>query len=308
MARRKVAQLNALVAVDKPLGITSHDVVARVRRAVGERPVGHAGTLDPLASGVMVVGIGQATRLLGMLALDEKSYLAQIRFGAETATDDAEGEVTRRAPVRPELFDTAFAARAVAGLVGAHLQVPPAYSAISVDGVRSYARARAGEELELEARPIEVREATLFGIADDAGAPVWTVGFTVSKGTYIRALARDLGRALDSAAHLAGLRRTASGSVDAARCVALDDVTVEAVREAALDPVAALGLPALPVDEALMGDILCGKAVPVRGAEALEGGRAALTCAQRLVALADIEFGRARPRDVFPQPIEGVRP
>ena len=308
MARRKVAQLNARVAVDKPLGITSHDVVARVRRAVGERRVGHAGTLDPLASGVMVIGIGQATRLLGMLALDEKSYLAQIRFGAETATDDAEGEVTRRAPVRPELFDTAFAARAVAGLIGAHLQVPPAYSAISVDGVRSYARARAGEELELEARPIEVREATLFGIADDAGAPVWTVGFTVSKGTYIRALARDLGRALDSAAHLAGLRRTASGAIDAARCLALDDVSVEAVRVSALDPVAALGLPALPVDEALMGDVLCGKAVPVRGAEALEGGRAALTCAQCLVALADIEFGRARPRDVFPQPIEGVQP
>ena len=240
MARRKPSQLNCLIAVDKPVGCTSHDVVARVRRAVGERRVGHAGTLDPLASGVMVVGIGQATRLLGRITQDTKSYIADIAFGAETNTDDAEGEVVRTAPVGDAVRDTASASELLTSMLGDQMQVPPAFSAISVDGVRSYRRARAGEEVELPARPVHVFAADLIAVSDIDGAPVWTVAFTVSKGTYIRALARDIGRASGSAAHIASLRRTASGIVTLSGCVALDALSPSLVPDDMLDPIGVL--------------------------------------------------------------------
>ena len=137
MARRTPSQLNMLLAVDKPVGCTSHDVVSQCRRALHERRVGHAGTLDPMASGVMVVGVGQATRLLGMLTLDTKSYVADISFGVETNTDDAEGEAVRTVPVAPELRDLAYAREQLAAMLGPQMQVPPAFSAISVNGVRA---------------------------------------------------------------------------------------------------------------------------------------------------------------------------
>ena len=152
MVKRIPSDINLLFAVDKPLGCTSHDVVSRVRRALGVRRVGHAGTLDPLATGVMVLGVGQATRLLGMLTLDRKSYIASISFGSETNTDDAEGEVTSVGPVALELKDEAYARQVLASFVGPQMQVPPAFSAISVNGVRAYKRARAGESVELPAR------------------------------------------------------------------------------------------------------------------------------------------------------------
>lgn len=341
MARpRKPADVNALVGIDKPVGMTSHDVVARVRRAVGERRVGHAGTLDPMASGVMVVGIGQATRLLGMLTLDTKSYVAEIAFGAETNTDDAEGEVTRRAACPAELADEGFARRVLAGFLGEGEQVPPAFSAISVNGVRSYKRARAGEAVELPPRPVTVTDATLLNVtfafgdvphrepdesfgdvpfgdvplsehaapAAPAAAPVtWTVSFTVSKGTYIRALARDIGRAAGSAAHVAALRRTASGSVTLADCLALDEVSPEAVRARALDPVRALGLPMVEVDEAALADIACGRAVPAAGVPA-GASRVALAHGSSLAAIACPDSrGSLAMETVFPQMIEGIR-
>ena len=313
MARRSIAQLNALIAVNKPAGMTSHDVVARVRRAVGERRVGHAGTLDPMATGVMVVGIGQATRLLGMLTLDTKSYVAQVRFGAETTTDDLEGEVSREAPVPPDAFDLEAAQKALDGFLGEQLQVPPAYSAISVNGVRSYKRARSGESFELEARPVIVHAAQLLHIESIDGVPVWTVAFTVSKGTYIRALARDLGRSLGSAAHLTGLMRTASGSIRLDQCLDLAALTASSAHETALDPCSVLGVDACEVSEEQVPDLLCGKRIMLTGAhpegrEALpEGSRVALTHAGTLRALATIQGAYAVPSDVFPQPIEGVR-
>lgn len=311
MAKHRIAQLNALIAVDKPTGCTSHDVVARVRRCVGERRVGHAGTLDPMASGVLVIGVGQATRLLGMLALDTKRYLAEIAFGAETSTDDAEGDITREAPVPPELGDEDFADRVLGGMLGDQMQVPPAFSAISIDGVRSYARARAGEEVELEARPITVHEAQLIGIRSQGEALAWTVSFTVSKGTYIRALARDLGRAVGSAAHLTALVRTASGSVGRSSCLPLDELSAEVAHEHALDPVVALGARAMSCDEELLADVLCGKRIPCSklrsvGADALLAERIALVSGGRLAALGEISGGAFVPHDVFPQPIEGV--
>ena len=208
MAKRKPSELNLLLAVDKPVGITSHDVVSKVRRALGERRVGHAGTLDPLASGVMIVGVGQATRLLGRVTLDRKRYLARITFGAETTTDDAEGEVTRTAPATDDLSSRLFASSILKDFLGEQEQVPPAYSAISIDGVRSYKRARAGEDVDLPARTIEVYAADLVAIDEVDGHVVWTASFDVSKGTYIRSLARDIGRAAGNAAHISDLRRS----------------------------------------------------------------------------------------------------
>lgn len=311
MAKRSPSQLNILLALDKPVGCTSHDLVARTRRALGERRVGHAGTLDPLASGVMVLGVGQATRLLGRITQDTKAYLADIAFGYETCTDDAEGERTRAVEPAPGLWDPQAAARALAGLVGPQMQVPPAFSAISVDGVRSYRRARAGDAVELPARPVEVLAADLIAVTTVDDAPVWTVAFTVSKGTYIRALARDLGRSLGAAAHLSGLRRTASGSVGLARCLDPEALTPDAARAAALDPVAVLDVPALPVPDERLADILCGRRLSpslLRDATRPvgEGDTVALVNGGELRALARIDAGRIAPADVFPQGIGGV--
>ena len=311
MAKRAPSALNALIAIDKPVGITSHDVVARLRRALGVRRIGHAGTLDPLASGVMVVGVGQATRLLGQLTLDTKSYLAEIQFGFETTTDDSEGERTRAVAPDPRLLDAAFASRTVASWVGVHQQVPPAYSAISVDGVRSSRRARAGDDFELPAREVEVREAMLLNIDEREEGPCWCACFTVSKGTYIRALARDIARGIGAAAHLGGLRRTASGSVTLSDCLLLDEVTPEGVFARALDPVLAMGIAPLEVTEADCTDILCGRALPcsrVPGADACaEGARIGLVFGGELRALARREGDRVMMGTVFPQGIGGVR-
>ena len=183
MARRTPSQLNMLLAVDKPVGCTSHDVVSQCRRALHERRVGHAGTLDPMASGVMVVGVGQATRLLGMLTLDTKSYVADISFGVETNTDDAEGE-----PIAADLRDPAYARERLCAMLGPQMQVPPAFSAISVNGVRAYKAAREGNAVELPPRPVEVYSADLIAVSGEGDACVWTAAFSVSKGTYIRAL------------------------------------------------------------------------------------------------------------------------
>ncbi len=310
MAKRSQSRINLLLGIDKPSGMTSHDVVARVRRALGERRVGHAGTLDPMATGVMVVGVGQATRLLGLITLDTKSYIAEITFGAETDTDDVEGRVVREAPARPELFDPEFAAKAVADVIGVQEQVPPAYSAISVNGVRSYKRARSGEDVELPARTIEVIDALLLGVEERAGNAVWTVAFTVSKGTYIRALARDLGRSLGNAAHLSALRRTASGSIGISSCLALDEVNEASVQASALDPVAVLGALACPVGEDVLGDIANGRrlpaaSVPICGEES-SGRLLGLTHRDALVALARRSDDLVVPEMVFPQPIGGV--
>lgn len=321
MARRTPSELNLLLAVDKPTGISSHDAVSRVRRALHERRVGHAGTLDPLASGVLVMGVGQATRLLGLLALERKSYVAELAFGAETVTDDAEGEVSRTAAVPAELGDSARARKVLAGFLGKGEQVPPAYSAISVNGVRSYKRARAGEDVELPARPIEVLAANLLSVAQaDAREPLrWTVAFTVSKGTYIRSLARDIGRAAGSAAHLTALRRTASGSVSLGRAVSLDELDAQRARASALDPAAVLGLPVYEVDASDVVRLRNGQALPVPGplpvgsasSDEVSPGRYALVYAGALVAIAcrQVDARRAKlvPQTVFPQPIEGVK-
>ncbi len=246
-ARRGATELSGILAIDKPQGMTSHDVVNRVRRITGERRVGHAGTLDPMATGVLIVLVGPATRLAPYLTSAEKTYDARILFGAETDTDDADGRITLTAPVPDEVCDPFAASGMVASLVGTHEQVPPAFSAIKRGGVTAYEAARKGEALELEPRTIEVKAARLLGV--EVEPPSWDVEFAVSKGTYIRALARDLGRACESAAHLGALRRTRSGAVGLAETHTLEELEAAGdVTALFADPTTALGLPVLEVE------------------------------------------------------------
>ncbi len=202
-----------LVVVDKPAGLTSHDVVARIRRLAGTRRVGHAGTLDPMATGVLVVGVERATKLLTYLVGAHKEYLATVRLGVATVTDDAEGEVTARHDASEAGPDAVAAV--VATLTGDILQVPSAVSAIKVDGRRAYARVRAGESVELAARPVTVERFDVLARREgvDDGLPVVDLDVVVgcSSGTYVRALARDLGERLGVGGHLTALRRTRVG-------------------------------------------------------------------------------------------------
>ena len=219
---REDAWPSGLVIIDKPGGMTSHDVVARVRRLARTRRVGHAGTLDPMATGVLVVGIEKATRLLGHLMLTEKTYHATIRLGQATSTDDAEGEPTdgsSAAAVTAEALDDG-----IAGLTGEILQVPPGVSAIKVNGQRAYKLTRAGAAPELAARPVTVRQFSITGLRRDGDLLDVDAVVRCSSGTYIRALARDLGAALGTGGHLTALRRTAVGPYTAAMARTLADL------------------------------------------------------------------------------------
>ena len=222
-----VSPPDGLVVVDKPGGWSSHDVVARVRRLAGTRKVGHAGTLDPMATGVLVLGLGRATRLLTYLVGSDKEYTATVRLGQTTVTDDAQGEVTG-APGCAGLGESALV-HALSGLSGQISQVPSAVSAIKVDGRRSYARVRAGEDVDLPPRTVTVARLDVIGsrsvLAAD-GTPVTDLDVIVecSSGTYVRALARDLGAALGTGGHLTALRRTRVGPFTLADAVTLDEL------------------------------------------------------------------------------------
>lgn len=208
---------SGLVVVDKPAGITSHDVVARVRRLAGTRKVGHAGTLDPMATGVLVLGIERATRLLGHLLVTDKAYDGTIRLGSATTTDDAEGEVVSTGSVAG--VGEADVRSALTGFVGDIEQVPTAVSAIKVDGKRAYQRVREGEDVQLEPRPVTIHELVVRDVrAVDDFLDV-DISMRCSSGTYVRAVARDLGALLGCGGHLTALRRTAVGAygLDVAR-------------------------------------------------------------------------------------------
>jgi tRNA pseudouridine55 synthase len=283
-----------LLLVDKPAGVTSHDVVNVARRALGERRVGHAGTLDPFATGLLVLLVGRATRLLPHVSGDPKVYEATIRFGAETDTEDLHGTVTHEAPPPTRLAVEA----AIPALTGVLEQVPPAYSAKRVDGRRAYDLARAGVAVEL--RPARVRvdawELLAWREAAPGGPAEATVRITCGGGTYIRSLARDLGRATGSAAHLTALRRTQSGAFDVARAISLD-----ALREAcpALLPAreAVPQWPAQTLDDADVRRATSGNHVAANVA----GAWAALVSASsgRMVALAERAGDRWQPRVVL---------
>ncbi len=226
-----------IVVVDKPGGWTSHDVVGKLRRLAGTRRVGHAGTLDPMATGVLICGIGRATRLLGHLALHDKTYEATIRLGVRTSTDDAEGEVVSTSPVVASDAEVAEAMRALTGDIA---QVPSSVSAIKVDGQRAYARVRAGESVELSARPVRVsRFDLLVRRPDPEGGDLLEVVVDCSTGTYIRALARDLGESLGCGGSLAALRRTRVGGFDLSTAVPLDTLVAEGSVERGFVPLTA---------------------------------------------------------------------
>ncbi len=259
--KRGQTNLSLMLAVDKPLNMTSHDVVNRVRRVFGERRVGHAGTLDPLAGGVLVILVGPASRLNPYLESESKTYDARICFGASTDTDDAEGTVIRTAPVRGQMYDRLYAEEVLSGFKGPQMQMPPAYSAIKRAGVKSCDAARKGVMLDLESRPIEVEDARLNAIGEEEGSIFWDVTFKVSKGTYIRALARDIGKACKTEAHLKALKRTGSGRVSLSDCTSLE--ALESLKEkASLDPIKVLGHRFAYLDGASNRNLENGNSIP----------------------------------------------
>ncbi|RZS86950.1 tRNA pseudouridine synthase B [Motilibacter rhizosphaerae] len=253
---------DGLLVVDKPAGWTSHDVVARVRRLARTRRVGHAGTLDPMATGVLVLGIGRATRLLGHVAAGDKAYTATVRLGAATTTDDAEGEEVSRAPAAHLTLDEVRAA--ALPLTGEIAQVPSTVSAIKVDGERAYAVARSGREVALAARPVTVAE---FALSDPRVVGEYLdleASVVCSSGTYVRALARDLGAALGVGGHLTALRRTRVGpwTLDAART--LEQLEEELVVLPLADAVAR-AFPRRDVDAGAAARVRVGARLPVAG-------------------------------------------
>ena len=211
---------SGLLVVDKPAGMTSHDVVARVRNLAGTRKVGHAGTLDPMATGVLLVGLNRATRLLGHLMLTEKAYDATVRLGVRTSTDDAEGE--QLATVDAGHLTEESVRSALRGFVGDLMQKPSAVSAVKVDGKRAYARVRDGEHLDLAARPVTVRELGVVDLRRGEGVVDVDVTVRCSSGTYIRAIARDVGDVLGVGGHITALRRTAVGPFELSEAQPLD--------------------------------------------------------------------------------------
>ena len=270
MAKKQPQGPSGLMVIDKPAGMSSHDVVSRMRRIAGTRRIGHAGTLDPAATGVLILGVNKATKLLTYLVGQDKTYDATIRLGIETLTEDAEGEHTAAHPEAVEALTAMGPERmrarileAVAGLRGDIMQVPSAVSAIKINGVRSYARVRGGEEVELPARPVTISEFTVHSVTagfaeyvveDPEGehmatsVPVVDCEVTVScsSGTYIRALARDLGKALGTGGHLTALCRTRVGAVRLQDAADLAELTAR--REASEGPLE--DLPLLPLEEA----------------------------------------------------------
>lgn len=212
-----------ILVIDKPAGLTSHQVVGRVRRVFGTRKVGHAGTLDPMATGVLIVGIGRATRLLGHLSLHDKAYSATIRLGAATTTDDAEGEVVSSADASG--LDLGRIEGGLVPLRGDILQRPSSVSAIKINGRRAHAMVRAGESVEIPARPVTVSRLDVVAHRVEGPFTDLDVEVECSSGTYVRALARDLGESLGVGGHLTALRRTRIGGYRLEDAVELEELT-----------------------------------------------------------------------------------
>ena len=291
MARSRLTRIRSrdgLLLVDKPAGITSHDVVLAARRGIGEPRIGHAGTLDPFATGLLVLLLGRATRLLPYMSGEPKRYSATIRFGAETETDDLQGAVVRTAapPSRQAVIE------AIPSLTGTVVQVPPAYSAKRIGGKRAYDLARQGEAPALVGVPVTVHEWRL-GAWRDTDLDVEIV---CGGGTYIRALARDLGRLANSAAHLVALRRTAIGPFRVDDASSLEEVKEgRAALRPPLDALAGIGLQ--PLSPADVTRVVRGQEVDA----SIEGERAALVSGESntLVAFAERRGTRWQPRVVM---------
>jgi tRNA pseudouridine55 synthase len=283
-----------LIVLDKPAGLTSHDVVARVRRIAGTRRVGHGGTLDPMATGVLIIGVGRATRLLTYVIGSDKAYAATIRLGQRTITDDAEGEVVAAVPAG-HLTDEQIRT-GLARFIGEIAQVPSAVSAIKIDGRRSYARVRAGEQVALAPRPVTVFRLDLVAVRREPDVIDLDVELACSSGTYVRALARDLGADLGVGGHLTALRRTAVGGFTLAEAVSLDVLAGGAGRMMSLSEAAGRLLPrrdASPEEARVLGH---GGPLSTRG---IAGPYAVFGPSGEVVAVVVERDGRARPEVVL---------
>jgi tRNA pseudouridine55 synthase len=290
--------VEGLLVIDKPAGCTSHDVVARVRRLAATRKVGHAGTLDPMATGVLLVGVGRATRLLGHLALTDKAYTATIRLGQSTVTDDADGEVAATADT--EQVDEIAIRSAMSSLTGDLKQVPATVSAVKVDGQRAYARVRAGADVVLAPRSVRVSRFELLQVRRADSVIDVDVLVECSTGTYVRALARDLGAALSVGGHLTALRRTRVGpflEVDASTLDALAGIAPPELPMLPLEQVARQSFPTYEVAPELESAVRNGSRLPVELHAA--GPVAVLTAAGEFLALYRADSSQARAVAVF---------
>ena len=292
--------IDGLLVVDKPAGMTSHDVVARIRKLTGIRRIGHTGTLDPMATGVLLLCIGKATRLVPFIeeagGCDAKEYEALVRFGFETTTDDVEGEP--RTPITDTAnLNSGIVEAALSKFTGDFLQTPPAFSAKKVDGERAYARARRGEEVDLKPVRVHVTTAELLGFEDATAR----IRYVCSRGTYVRGLARDLGREAHTGAHLTALRRTRTGSATLQDATTLDALTASSVVQAVRPMREALpNWPLITVDERETVELRQGRAI-ADATDFMGPGVQVRICgvAGPLVALARSGDGRLRPFCVF---------
>lgn len=303
MARRKKGKaVNGWLILDKPIGMTSTQAVGAVRRLFDARKAGHAGTLDPLATGILPIALGEATKTVPYAVDGTKHYRFVVRWGAATDTDDAEGRITETSELRPSR-------EAIEGLLpqftGEIMQTPPIYSAIKVAGARAYDLAREGEAVKLEARPVQIESLELLEVPDRDTAIFHA---RCGKGTYVRALARDMGTELGCLGHLIGLRRTRVAAFEEAQAVTLADLE-KAVQEGGEDGTHRLLLPVeaalqdLPMVSVAQNDaarLLRGQAVLMRGRDAPIGsGPAYATCKGHLIAVGRIDKGELHPVRAF---------
>lgn len=295
--------MNGVLVVDKPAGPTSHKVVAEVSRRLGGVKAGHAGTLDPMATGVLVVCVGEATKIAGVLVADDKAYDGELELGVETDTLDADGKPVRERRAEAAAVDRAALAAALARLVGPSQQVPPMYSAVKVDGRRLHAAARAGDEVERAPRAIDVRAFELLSF----DPPRARFRVDCSKGTYVRVLVADAGAALGCGAHLTALRRTRSGAMTIAQSVPLAEVTPERAAATLVPVEAAIGhLPSARLSDDLARAVSTGKPMnwnDISPDPAPAGVVALLAPGGRLLALCEVDpEARIRYRRVFVTP------
>ena len=293
--------LSGILLVDKPTGPTSHGVVSATRKALGLKKVGHAGTLDPMASGLLTLGIGPGTKLLTYLVGADKRYLATIRLGQSSSTDDAEGELSEVAPT--EVLDAISEEQIRSGLqamVGEIDQVPSSVSAIKVDGKRAYDRARAGEDVTLAARKVTIYSIAVGEIRRDETVLDVQVDVHCSSGTYIRAIARDLGQKLGVGGHLTALRRTTVGPFDVEDALDVDDIAADKLMS--LADVARQVMPSVNVTAAQTVELGHGKTIFLEppGGVGKDAPVAAVDPTGRLVAIVSIESGRTRILVGFP--------
>ena len=301
--KRVKRDVHGWVVLDKPVGMSSTHAVSVVKRLFQAKRAGHAGTLDPLASGVLPIALGEATKTVPFVIEGRKVYRFTVRWGEERDTDDAEGRITASAPERPS---AAAVAALLPRFIGQIAQVPPRFSAVKIDGERAYDLARDGEAVDIAPRQVEIHHLELTETPDPDHA---TLLAECGKGTYVRALARDMGRVLGCLGHVAGLRRTAVGPFGEDVAVGIDALqrlgSGEAIERAALLPVEAgvAALPAVQVSSSDAGRLARGQAVLLRGRDApVMGGWVSVSSGGALIALAQVEKGELRPRRIFNLP------